>query len=321
MLNTMQASRAFYRLSPLLCAALLSACANHLPQRSDHEARAERKLLDHSLKIDAAADKPMELPQRRISIYEQQTFDVTDFEVTRVYDRYTPYQGWREVYEIPGGAVAVVAGVGANVVNIIALGNVPQSATRGWIEYGMAGLNPVMNVESNGRAEQNLASLNELQTGQHKEQISLPWAEKPVLVKAGKQTHELMTDRRGLLFLNLLDGPLAEQNLRYIDKLELTVEDPKDGTQQTVTLIISKSLREKLQEAHELIFANLEDDDVSQWVYRVNRLAELGMDDEASELEQSLIELTSNDPELQSAFLQALQKNTGRQVADPKPTP
>lgn len=317
----MRTSSALFHLGPLLCITLLSACANHLPQRSDHEARAERKLLDHSLRIDAEADKPMELPQRRISIYDQQTFDVTDFEVTRTYDRYTPYQAWREIYEIPAGAVAVVAGVGANVVNVIALGNVPQSATRGWIEYGMAGLNPAMNVQSNGRAEQSLASLNEVQTGQRKEQISLPWAERPVQVKAGKQTHELMTDRRGLLFLNLLDGPLADQDLTHVNKLIVSVEDPKDGTRQEVTLTVSKALRNKLQEAHELIFTNLEDDDASQWAYRVNRLAQLGMEDEASELEQSLLELTRNDPELQSEFLHALKQKTGRQPARADTTP
>jgi hypothetical protein len=317
----MQTSSVLFRLGPLLCVVLLSACANHLPQRSDHEARAERKPLDHGLVIDADADKPMELPQRRISIYDQQTFEVTDFEVTRTYDRYTPYQAWREVYEIPAGVVVVVAGIGANVVNIIALGNVPQSATRGWIEYGLDGLNPAMNVQSNGRAEQNLASLHEVQTGQHKEQISLPWAEKPVQVKAGEQTHELQTDRRGLLFLNLLDGPLADQDLSDIDQLIVSVEDPQDSARQQVTLNISKDLRGKLQEAHELIFTNLEDDDANQWAYRVNRLSQLGLEDEASELEQSLLELTSNDPELQAELLQALKQKAGRTPAASGNTP
>jgi hypothetical protein len=49
----------------------------------------------------------------------------------------------------------------------------------------------------------------------------------------------------------------------------------------------------------------------------VKRLSELGLEEEASELEQSLIELTRNDPELQKIFLQALTKDAGRLVADP----
>ena len=36
-----------------LCGALLvSGCANQMSQRSEHEERVERKLLDHSLQID-----------------------------------------------------------------------------------------------------------------------------------------------------------------------------------------------------------------------------------------------------------------------------
>ena len=56
---------------------------------------------------------------------------------------------------------------------------------------------------------------------------------------------------------------------------------------------------------------------MSQWVHRVKRLSELGLEEEASELEQSLIELSRNDPELQESFLQALTRDAGRLVADP----
>jgi hypothetical protein len=73
-----------------------------------------------------------------------------------------------------------------------------------------------------------------------------------------------------------------------------------------------------LLEAHGLIYDDLEDDEVSQWVHRVKRLSELGLEEEASELEQSLIELTRNDPSC-SRIPQALTKDAGRLVADPGP--
>ena len=76
-------------------------------------------------------------------------------------------------------------------------------------------------------------------------------------------------------------------------------------------------LRGKLREAHALIYDDLEDDEVSQWVHRVKRLSDLGLEEEASELEQSLIELTRNDPELQKEFLDLLLKEAGRLAADP----
>ncbi|UTW08632.1 hypothetical protein [Pseudomonas benzenivorans] len=298
-------------------AVLISGCANQLPQRSEHEERIERKLLAHSLQIDAGEPGVLELPQRRVRIQEQKTFEVTAFEVTRRYDRYTPYQPWRELYEVPLGAVALVAGIGANALNVVMLGRLPDSATKDWISYGFAGLNPAMNVESNGRSQQNLASLEELRQDARMEYSSLPWAERTVQIKAGEQTHELLTDRNGVLRLNLLDSPFAEQDLSRIGTLALQVEDPQGSARADATLLVSRSLRGKLEEAHGLIYDDLEDDDVEQWVHRVKRLSELGLEEEASELEQSLIELTRNDPELQESFLQALTQKAGRLVADP----
>ncbi|WP_439887956.1 hypothetical protein ACSX1C_01635 [Pseudomonas sp. MBLB4123] len=298
-------------------AVFISGCANQLPQRSEHEERVERKLLAHSLQIDVGEPRTLELPQRRVRINEQKTFEVTTVEVTRRYDRYTPYQPWRELYEVPLGAVAVVAGIGANVLNVPLLGSLPDSATKDWISYGFAGLNPLMNAESNGRSQQNLASLEEKRQDARMEYTSLPWAERPVLVKAGEHSQELLTDRNGVLRLNLLDSPFAEQDASRIGTLLLQVEDPQDAAQAQATLLVSHTLRGKLQEAHGLIYDDLEDDDVSQWVHRVKRLSELGLEEEASELEQSLIELSRNDPELQESFLQALTRDAGRLVADP----
>lgn len=304
--------------SAALCGALLlSGCANQMSQRSEHEERIERKLLEHSLQIDVGEPKVLELPQRRVRIHEQKNFEVTEFEVTRRYDRYTPYQAWREIYEIPLGAVTVIAGLGANVVNVFALGTLPDSVTRDWLSYGFAGLNPFMNVQSNGRAQQNLAGIDEVQKDKREEYTSLPWGERPVEVKAGKATHELTTDRNGVLRLNLLDSPFSEQNLTHIGTLHLSVADEDNPVRADASLLISSTLRSKLLEAHDLIFDDLEDDDVNQWVHRVKRLSELGLEEEASELEQSLIELTRNDPELQEEFLHSLTKNAGRLVADP----
>jgi hypothetical protein len=303
-----------------LCGTLLvSGCANQMSQRSEHEERVERKLLDHSLQVDVGEPKVLELPQRRVKIQEQKTFEVTEFEVTRHYDRYTPYQPWREAYEIPLGAVAVVAGVGANVVNVFALGSLPDSVTKDWLSYGFAGLNPFMNVQSHGRAQQNLAGIDEVQLDKRTEYSSPPWSERPVQVKAGKETFELTTDKNGVLRLNLLDSPFAEHDINHLTRLLISVADGQDEVHVNTSLAVSSSLRGKLLEAHGLIYDDLEDDEVSQWVHRVKRLSELGLEEEATELEQSLIELTRNDPELQTQFLKSLTKDAGRLVADPGP--
>jgi hypothetical protein len=304
--------------SAALCGALLiSGCANHMSQRSEHEERVERKLLDHSLQIDVGDPKVLDLPQRRVRIQEQKDFEVTEFETTRRYDRYTPYQPWREVYEIPLGAVAIVAGIGANIVNVVMLGSLPDSVTKDWIGYGFAGINPFMNAQSNGRAEQNLAGIDEVQKDKRLESNVVPWSERAVQVQAGRQRHELTTDRNGVLRINLLDSPFVEQDLSHVARLQFSIADEDDKTHADAFLNVSANLRGKLVEAHGLIYDDLEGDDVSQWVHRVKRLSQLGLEEEASDLEQSLVELTRNDPELQQEFLKSLTKATGRLVADP----
>lgn len=298
-------------------AVLLAGCANQLPQRSEHEERIERKLLSHSLQIELGEPAVLELPQRRVKIHEQKVFEVTPFEVTRHYDRYTPYQPWREVYEVPLGAVAIVGGVAANLLNVLLLGQLPDSLTKDWIGYGIDGINPFMNVQSNGRSQQNLAKIDEQQQQPRREYSSLPWAERPVQVKSGNQLHTLLTDRNGILRLNLLDDPFADQNIAHISMLQLSISDEQDSASAQANLPISKNLRSKLHEAHDLIYDDLEGAEIAQWVHRVKRLSELGLEEEASELEQSLIELTRNDPELQEAFLKALLDDAGRLAADP----
>lgn len=301
---------------PLLASALLvTGCANQLPQRSEHEERIERSTLDHSIQIDLGQTQLLQLPQRRIRFTEQYTYELSEFEVVRRYDRYTPYQPWRELYEVPLGALAIVGGVTANVLNVALLGSLPKSATRDWIRYGVAGINPLMNVESNGRAEQNLASIEETLKDKRLEHSSLPWAERPVSLQAAEQHYELLTDRHGVLHLNLLDNPLAEQDLDAVNYLQLAASDGQ--VRAEARLLLSRSLRGKLKEAHALVYDDLESDSVERWVERVQRLSSLGLEEEASELEQSLIELTRNDPELQAEFIQLLLNKAGRIAVDP----
>ncbi|WP_263264009.1 hypothetical protein [Pseudomonas sp. RIT-PI-S] len=296
-------------------ACLLTGCANQMSQRSEHEERTERKPVDHQLLIDAG-EPLLDQPQRRVRVSEQATFEVTDFEVTRRYDRYTPYQPWRELYEVPLGAVAIVAGIAANAVNVVALGRLPENVTYGWINYGFAGINPFMNAQSNGRAEQNLAGIDEIQKDKRQEVVTEPWVEKPVEVTAGTQVYALNTDRKGYLRLNLLDAPFADQDMQRVNRLVLAVKDDDGTSRADATLQLAPALRAKVAEAHGLIYDDLEDDEVSQWVYRVKRLAQLGLEDEANELQQSLVELTRNDPELQHDFIKALAKGPGARTVD-----
>jgi hypothetical protein len=69
-----------------------------------------------------------------------------------------------------------------------------------------------------------------------------------VQVKAGKQTHEMTTDRNGVLRLNLLDSPFAEQDLSQVRTLRISIEDAQTTCTRTHPWPSAPSLRGKLLE-------------------------------------------------------------------------
>lgn len=159
-------------------------------------------------------------------------------------------------------------------------------------------------------SEQSLYSITELDShdhviDRHDSYQSLPWAELPVNVIAGDFVTTLQTDVEGTLRLNLLAEEFLELDFEQLRVLQISAQAP-NGTRGELNLLVSRELRARLQEAVGLIYEDLEDDDVNRWAYRVQRLAELGLDEESNQLENMLILLTTGDPELQGDFIQAL---------------
>ncbi|WP_152486843.1 hypothetical protein [Halopseudomonas pelagia] len=140
------------------------------------------------------------------------------------------------------------------------------------------------------------------------EHQTLPWANKPVDVIAGSFRTSLNTDTDGLLRLNLLNDGFLNLDYDNLRVIQLTASaSPKIRSE--VNLLIGRELRSKLHEAVDLIYGNLEEDDVDQWAYRVHRLSALGLSEESNQLENMLILLTTGDPQLQGEFMHALDVN------------
>lgn len=140
---------------------------------------------------------------------------------------------------------------------------------------------------------------------QHDDYRNLPWANKPVMVSAGEFTATLHTDMDGAVRLNLLDDGFVELDYDQLRVIQLTAT-AAPTVRGELNLLVGRDLRPKLAEAVALIYDDLEEDDVEQWAYRVNRLAELGLLEESNQLENMLILLTTGDPELQQQFVSTL---------------
>ncbi|WP_341706650.1 hypothetical protein [Halopseudomonas sp.] len=140
---------------------------------------------------------------------------------------------------------------------------------------------------------------------QHRQYQSLPWANRPVGVQLGELSVQRETDSEGQFRLNLLDEDIVPVDFDQLRTIELEARHSTEVHAEAI-LLVDRELRIVLHEASELIYDNLEEDDVEQWVQRINRLSELGLKEEASQLENMLILLTTGDPHLQDDFIQAL---------------
>ena len=144
---------------------------------------------------------------------------------------------------------------------------------------------------------------------EHRQYQTLPWADRTLTIQLGELAVTRQTDSDGQLRLNLLDEDIVPVDFDQLRVIELDAQaTPEVRTE--ATLLIDRDLRSVLHEASELIYDNLEEDEVSQWVDRIERLRQLGLKEEASQLENMLILLTTGDPQLQGDFVQALDNAT-----------
>ena len=145
---------------------------------------------------------------------------------------------------------------------------------------------------------------------QHDDFHNLPWADKPVEVTAGDFTTNLTTDLEGVTRLNLLDNGFVELDYDQLRVIQVSAT-AAPSIRGELNLLVGRDLRPKLAEAVALIYDDLEEAEVPQWAFRVNRLAELGLMEESNQLENMLILLTTGDPELQKEFVAALESPPG----------
>ena len=140
---------------------------------------------------------------------------------------------------------------------------------------------------------------------EHRQYQTLPWADRTLTIQLGELAVTRQTDSDGQLRLNLLDEDIVPVDFDQLRVIELDAQATPE-VHAEATLLIDRDLRSVLHEASELIYDNLEEDEVSQWVDRIERLRQLELKEEASQLENMLILLTTGDPQLQGDFVQAL---------------
>ncbi|MBR2364848.1 MAG: hypothetical protein IKA79_06570 [Lentisphaeria bacterium] len=131
--------------------------------------------------------------------------EVKVYEIRNTISRYTPYQGWRELYEVPMGLVLLPVAICSHVLNIVTIGIFPYSWCRSLDAYGLAALNPFLNNESESRFEEEPFRSHRDLVDTKNESISYILHHTDVMFKIGDKSKHKLTDDTGVVSFDLID--------------------------------------------------------------------------------------------------------------------
>jgi hypothetical protein len=296
-----------------LCGAWLAGCANELAQVEVVEEETRSETL--SSRVVVEAETP--LRSARTSLELARVEEIEDFTERRVVRQVevTPYSGWRELYEVPAGAVAVPLSLGFNAANVVLLGYVPDTQVAAFTSWTYAALNPALNVESAGRVERRRGEVlsSELERHTREQRVPLQDAEAGVQLDDGPVT-VLRSDARGMLPFHLLELVDPARDLRP-RKLVVTLSPA--GSYE---LPVERDLAQRLRQAREALQAiALQRDDVRRLARAVFELDRLGFEDYSLSLEDEIAVELHREPARLAEFSRELDRLYGAPLAELPP--
>ncbi len=176
--------------------ACVGGCANHIRSTETVSNEVEQKTLETKYNFILSPDPPNDT-SFSVSIEKLEHREVKSFEIKTVKSYSTPYSGWRELYEVPGGIGLLPVSLGAHLVFMLSIGMLPYEVPRTINNLAFTGLNPCLNWESESRVEEELLEANKKILTNYLENLRTPVAKTQILVQAGDFSKNFITDEFG----------------------------------------------------------------------------------------------------------------------------
>lgn len=281
----------------VLSSLLLAGCANRIAstefQREIPETKSSKESFSAAGEPDLLTSPQVQLTFLRIETRESRLLYVT----TRT-EEFTPYSGWRELYEVPSGIICLPFAVAFKVIDFLALGFIPDTQSDGFVSWSFAAMNPFMNVESKRRVVQEEHEEVTRETDLGTDTIKAPLANAPLHVRFnGTPAEELSTDDQGLLSFHLLDilpGRLEEPPRKLI----LTGAPGSEAADVRVEIFIDRTLAQRVQAASGyLLRFDASRYSVEYLANAIYQLDQLGFKSYSLRLEDRVIAERSYDPD------------------------
>ena len=233
----------------LFCVLLLAGCANTIRTYDDTEDRIERATIGTKYAVLLNPEMPdsFEFTATAATVHKQTVKKYQTFTHGEVV---TPYQGWREFYEVPCGLVLVPVSLCSHLISVFTFGVYPFSFSNDVTCVAYSGLNPCLNWESESRTEKRpLTSENKLIDETEEDKVT-PIPEAVLKVATSDITREFKTDEFGTVKLTLVGLDRGESIFRGDREFHFTVSGDTDTTHR---LLISREFANKLLRARAAI--------------------------------------------------------------------
>lgn len=284
---------------------VLAGCANHLRDMDSVSQEDDKKVLNvkYDLKLTPETIRDASY---HVEIEKLESVEIKKYQVSTVKSIVTPYQGWRELYEVPAGIGLLPVSIGSHLLFICSFGILPYDIPKSITNLSFTGMNPALNWENEERSEENLVSLERKLLSDVTENIKTPLAHQEITIRSEKQNRKYTTDDFGGFDLNFLALNAADTFFPNGRKVSFVVEDTPE--RELKHIILTRDFLARLRRAQDRINAYRANPSGKDLFETVIYLEKNGFEQLAYSLEESELARTASDARFQEAFKSAAQE-------------
>ena len=278
---------------------VLAGCANHLRDIENVSQEEEKKPL--SVKYDLKlTPETIRDASYHVEIDKQESVEIKKFQVNTVKAIITPYQGWREFYEVPAGIGLLPVSIGTHLVFICTFGIMPYEVPRYITNLSFTGMNPALNWENEERTEENLVSAERKLLSDVTENIKTPLAQQQITVRSETGSRKFTTDEFGGFDLNFLS--MDEKDMFYPNARKISFVLEGTPERELKHVILTRDFLSRLAKAQARINTYRQNPSGKDLFDTVIYLETNGFEQLAYSLEESELARNANDSKFQADF-------------------
>ncbi|MCM8529474.1 MAG: hypothetical protein NE327_23325 [Lentisphaeraceae bacterium] len=282
----------------LFMSVFLTSCANHLRTETlnDPKKVTSEPELEYFILLDSEIVNSHRI---LLKVEQLETREVKDAQDISEVEFYTPYQGAREIYEVPMGIVLLPVAVVINLGDFLLLGLIPDRITDSTLDMSFAGMNPGLNIESDERSENKILKTYEKVIHVGKDIKRVPSRLTDVNISSGSDFKEIVkTDEKGDLVIDLLS---KEYLSKIADLRELTISAGTGKGEGKKTLVLARELSFNIKKAKNSLlayFKNKSPEKLAETIFYLEK--ELKFEKLGADLEKR--ELADKDDSFKKAY-------------------